>query len=404
MTTTVMLYGAAGYSGRLIAEEARRVLDERGDADVHMVLAGREGAALEAMGRRLDMDWSVFGLDERADVLRGLADVDVLLNAAGPFAFTAERLAKSCLETSTHYVDINGEIDVYKKLDDLGRFAAKRDLSIVCAAGYSAAVSDLLLRDALASLACLPIDGFGTVRIALSQPKTLSRGSIDTALRSVREQVTVARERHAAEEPEGRRERLVITHVPIGRLERVFDFSLSAAPGQADRRVASAFNLVDTVSARTTMQRAKVPLAGIESYLEMPAAARLGYQAGTAAAAWLAIPAVRRLASQAGRLLPPGPTPDERENDRSTVVLQITDRFDDMLVDWRLQTPNVYDMTARLALEVALRVGGTPHPGWCTPGDVLGAHVSFFKSAPELQRSPLRNCVLYPSAETLAKS
>ena len=83
---------------------------------------------------------------------RALRDVDVLINAAGPFAWTAERLAKDALDVNCHYVDINGEIDVYKKLDDLGRYASQRRRAMVCSAGHTAAASDLLLDAALREL------------------------------------------------------------------------------------------------------------------------------------------------------------------------------------------------------------------------------------------------------------
>jgi len=58
------------------------------------------------------MDYRVFGLDDSGEVVQRLAGVDVVLNAAGPFAFTAERLAGAAIRARCHYVDINGEIDV----------------------------------------------------------------------------------------------------------------------------------------------------------------------------------------------------------------------------------------------------------------------------------------------------
>ena len=61
-----------------------------------MVLAGRDGErAREARRDEHGMEYRVFGLDDRDEVRRGLRDVDVVINAAGPFAWTAERLVKA---------------------------------------------------------------------------------------------------------------------------------------------------------------------------------------------------------------------------------------------------------------------------------------------------------------------
>ena len=139
---------------------------------------------------------------------RALRDVDLLINAAGPFALTAERLAKDALDAGCHYVDINGEIDVYKKLDDLGRYAMQRGRAMVSSAGHTAAASDLLLEAALRALAArTDLDcgrDLGAVRIAMSRIMTLSRGSAETVWRSLREQVTVVRTWRRRSQPPSR--------------------------------------------------------------------------------------------------------------------------------------------------------------------------------------------------------
>ena len=42
-----------------------------------------------------------------------IKEVDILINAAGPYSLTAKPLIDSCLRTKTHYIDITGEIDVF---------------------------------------------------------------------------------------------------------------------------------------------------------------------------------------------------------------------------------------------------------------------------------------------------
>jgi len=215
MSQRILLYGATGFSGRLIADWALK----RGDA---LVLASRDARALRRQAAAVKMAHIAFGLDDRRRVLRVLEGFDVVINAAGPFNQTAERLAKAAIETSCSYVDINGEIDVYKTLDDLGDSAERRGVTLVCGAGHTATISDILLDSALTEL---PADDIGAVRIAVSRSLNLSRGSTLTMLRSIREQVTIVR---AGIDPDSgaRTKELRLTHVPVGRLERTFDFSM----------------------------------------------------------------------------------------------------------------------------------------------------------------------------------
>jgi short subunit dehydrogenase-like uncharacterized protein len=102
----ILIYGANGYTGALIAEEAAR----RG---LKPVLGGRNRDALEALSQRLRLTRRAFELADRATILRNLDGIGVVLNCAGPFVNTAEPLLEACLEAKVHYLDITGEIDVF---------------------------------------------------------------------------------------------------------------------------------------------------------------------------------------------------------------------------------------------------------------------------------------------------
>ena len=140
------------------------------------------------------MQYRCFGLDDRSEVYRQLEDldVDVVINAAGPFAWTAERLAKAALAASCHYVDINGEVDVYKRLDDLGRAAVQQDVALVSGAAATAATSDIMLSAALERIVERHPE-VGTIRIAEARVMDVSRGSALSAARQLREQVVTVR-------------------------------------------------------------------------------------------------------------------------------------------------------------------------------------------------------------------
>ncbi len=104
----LMIYGANGYTGRLIAAEAAR----RG---MKPILAGRDRDALDALAEPFKLTRRVFGLDDPATIARQFEDVSIVLNCAGPFSRTCEPLLEACLAHKAHYLDITGEIDVFAR-------------------------------------------------------------------------------------------------------------------------------------------------------------------------------------------------------------------------------------------------------------------------------------------------
>jgi short subunit dehydrogenase-like uncharacterized protein len=385
MTHNILLYGATGYSGRLVAAEgkAEGMSAENGQGNCRMILAARDGAQLRVVAKKNGMEFRVFGLDYRNEILDGLDGIDVVINAAGPFAFTAEPLAKAALEMPCHYVDINGEVDVYRKLDDLGFIAEKRGVAMVSGAGTLAAASDVLLDVALNHL--FPENEvkdreLGAIRIAVSQIGDYSRGSAAAMMRSLREQVIVIRKRPAAD---GAKElELAIYHEPVGKLERMFDFgdqpderedqkNKHKCEKRRNLRIATAANLVDTLTAKHTILRKNVMVHSIESYVQLGTLGRMAYQLGGMFSSFSAVPWVRPIVESQLSLLPEGPTQQELEK-KHVVLLEIEDVYHQRLIDWRWETPNVYQFTAQLVVEVARKVAEGRKRGWVTPAGAWG--------------------------------
>src|ERR1700722_5926593 len=100
MQKTWMLYGAAGYTGSLIATRAV-------ECGHRPVLAGRNAPALTVLAERPRLPHCVRDLGDpfAFEVARG--GVDLVLNAAGPFLPTAAPLARACLSARVHYLDIS---------------------------------------------------------------------------------------------------------------------------------------------------------------------------------------------------------------------------------------------------------------------------------------------------------
>jgi short subunit dehydrogenase-like uncharacterized protein len=384
----VLLYGATGFTGGLIAAEgAKRGMSRRGRGECLMTLAARDGRCLRAVADKNDMDVRPFGLDVGVEVLRQLEDFDIVINAAGPFALTALPLANAALGACCDYVDINSELDVYRNLDDLALKAEQRGIAIVCGAGSSAAASNLLLGVALAGLSrkgkTPPNGDLGAVRIAMSQNMDFSRGSALSAARMVRSQVAVVRN-GLIRGPEGDlHQQQVVSHEPVGRLERMFDLEAAPSPqGKSKQggrlRIASAANLIDTLTAKHTLAGRRLKADTIESYLEMGTLNRIFYQLSGLFSPLAALPLASAATAAILDLLPEGPTESERLRQRHIVALEIEDAYHRRVVDWRWETPDVYQFTARLAVAAAfglatmktletIKTEGGTNKGWVTP-------------------------------------
>lgn len=365
----ILIYGATGYSGGLIAAEAARLLrTEWADTGHEVVLAARDETRLKRLADRLKLPCRAFGLDLPDRLMRSIGDFKVVLNAAGPFAYTAPALVRACILQGVHYVDICGEVDTYKALDDFGASALTRDVTLVCGAGHTATLSDVLLRHALAALGDTPL---GNVYVVMSALSEFSRGSAKVMWRSVREQVAVLAAEGLADE-----RRLRLTHRPIDQIQGSFDFGMPDDKGRCapKRRLVSAANLVDTLVAKRCLteclkgeRRGALP-ERVVSFIEMDTVRRSIYQAGAWAAPMLGMPWVQRALGWQLSLLPEGPTATERQGHGHEVLLRVEGRFSDTLIDWRLRTPDVYDVTARCAMEVAAAVPDKLWFGWQTPG------------------------------------
>ena len=139
MSGRILVYGAYGYTGTLIAERAVA----RGHTPV---LAGRDGARLAPLAERLDLTARAFALDDVEVVRSALADVDLVLHAAGPFSATSAPMVRACLASSTHYLDVTGEIDVFEDVLARGEAARRAGIALVPGVGFDVVPTDCLAR------------------------------------------------------------------------------------------------------------------------------------------------------------------------------------------------------------------------------------------------------------------
>jgi len=137
LTTTFLLYGANGYSGELIARYASQY-------NLHPILAGRRMEAIEPFAAKYGLPYRIFDVNDTTALFTALKEVKVVMNAAGPFDQTARQIVEACLQTGTHYLDINGDISVFELIKRYDEAAKKAGILLLPGAGFDVVPTDCL--------------------------------------------------------------------------------------------------------------------------------------------------------------------------------------------------------------------------------------------------------------------
>ena len=136
-SNTFLLYGANGYTGRLIADLAVAY-------GLTPILAGRNEKNIRQMADKYSLDYRIFDLSDYTKLIDTLNEVPLVLNAAGPFRYTAEQMVEACLQTKTHYIDITGEIEVFEMLKSKDHAAKQAGIILLPGAGFDVVPTDCM--------------------------------------------------------------------------------------------------------------------------------------------------------------------------------------------------------------------------------------------------------------------
>jgi short subunit dehydrogenase-like uncharacterized protein len=311
---TLMIYGAVGYTGGMAAEHAA-------SAGLNLVLAGREQdqAGLDTLAGRLGASVRLFSSEDTHTIATCLTGISVLLNAAGPFAHTAEPLMSAAILGGVHYLDFSAELDTYREA--LALEGPARAAAVMLLPGSGGSVAML---GSLAGHAAARVKNPRKISIALHVAGAMSRGSVVSASQNVTETLHLV---------DGE----LVTRSP----DEVRDFDFGGGP-QSSFPV----TLPDLV---TIHQATSVP--DIETFVHVTA--------GSFPTGFI-------------KNMPTGPSFEEREASRYHAAVEVTDA-DGTVVRSVLDTVNGYTFTAMAAAEAARRVlGGEVRPGFQTPARLFG--------------------------------
>jgi short subunit dehydrogenase-like uncharacterized protein len=167
-----MIYGANGYTGALIAREAKR----RGSAPI---LAGRDAAKITELARELSLPSWAFSLDEPLAIAAALQGAGLVLNCAGPFSKTADLMMRACLAAKAHYLDITGGIDVLEGVHRYDADAKSAGVVLCPGVGFDVTPTDciaLMLKTALPEAHELALGFESDHRMSPGTAKTVVEG------------------------------------------------------------------------------------------------------------------------------------------------------------------------------------------------------------------------------------
>lgn len=158
-----LLYGANGYTGKLIAQKAVQI-------GMRPILGGR-GASVRDLAKELNLPCRIFDLADAAATAAALHEVNLVLNCAGPFSATAEPMIMACLKQGSHYLDITGEITVFKHAHSQHETARQRGIVICPGVGFDVIPTDCIaaaLKEAMPDATELTL-GFDAGKSGMSQ-------------------------------------------------------------------------------------------------------------------------------------------------------------------------------------------------------------------------------------------
>lgn len=133
----IIIYGAYGYTGELIALEFI-------NKNYKILLAGRNEDKLKALSLKTGFDYSTGDLNNKTQINELFSQAYLVINAAGPFINTCVQVVEACIESKTHYIDINGDIKVFELIKTYNQKALNTGIMLLPGTGFDVVPSDCL--------------------------------------------------------------------------------------------------------------------------------------------------------------------------------------------------------------------------------------------------------------------
>ena len=330
-----MIYGANGYTGRLIVEEAVK----RGHTPI---LAGRSLDKIVPLAREFSLEYVVFHLDDVNIIAEAVADVDLVFHAAGPYIYTSDPMIRACIATKTHYLDITGEIDVFENTFRYDEVARKNGVLVMSGVGF-----DIVPTDCMAKYVADKLPKANKLTIGVW---AITRASSGTT-KSIFEMI-----------PRGGRIRQNgdLKSVPFGKQSTII-------PMLNGDKIGLEIPWGDIATAyRTT------GIPNIRTYMVVyPQIAQVAYYGGSVVQSLLKVELLRKSFGKIVEKIIDGPNEKFRQVAQSYIWVHVGDADGNQVEAW-LQTVEAYEFTAKMAVLAVERVAELRPVGALTPAIVFG--------------------------------
>lgn len=332
-----LLYGANGYTGKLILKYAK-------DYDLTPVLAGRNEVKIKPLAEQYGCEYLIFDLNNQAITQEALADFEVVLHVAGPFKNTAKQMIEACLESNTHYLDITGEIEVFELAHSYDNQAVAAGIMILPGTGFDVVPTDtaaVYLKNQLPDATHLEL-AFANVGGGISH------GTAMTMVENLG--------KSGMERQDGK-----IVDVPLGKHSCWIDF-----PNRKTHVASIPWGDVSTAFYSTG-------IPNIITYTGMPPSQARWMRWGNWFGWLMRTKMVKNYALKKVNSRPAGPTDEQRAKAKSLIWGRVKNAKGETK-EVQMTTPEGYTLTAWSSLNIARKVlSGHAPVGFQTPAKAYGA-------------------------------
>lgn len=337
MTTKILIYGAYGYTGKLITKEAYKQ-----SLKVH--LAGRSEESLKKLANVYNFDYTVINLNEEKLTLL-LKDFEVVIHCAGPFSETAIPMINACIKSQTHYVDITGEVSVFESIMNKSNEAQQAGISLIPGVGF-----DVVPTDCLAAHLHKIMPDATHLEMAFVGSKTgMSRGTAVTMAKNISQGGFI-------------RENSQLKNVPLAYKIKEFEF-----PHRKQWCMTIPWGDLMTAYHQTGIPNIEIYSGAAKKTIDKIKKYRfLKFLLGIE---WIQKIVRRKIENSVT-----GPTENELQEGKTYIVGIVSNKVGAFRSS-TLITPEAYQLTALTALKSALHLldkGKTIHAGYLTPAQAFG--------------------------------
>jgi short subunit dehydrogenase-like uncharacterized protein len=331
----LLIYGAYGYTGRLIVKECLK-------QGIKPIIAGRSPEKAMTYANKQGLEYDVFEVSNREKLENWLKRGDVVIHCGGPFIHTAKAMVQGCLATNTHYLDITGEFQVFDLIKEYGNKAKEKGLMLLPGVGFDVVPSDCLAKHLHGKLPSAT-----DLKLAfVSKGGKLSRGTAKTMIENLGE-------------PQTRRRDGDYEGVPMGKSAMEIDYGdfKQISMGISWGDISTAYHStgipnIEVFSGTTEQQLSKVKRAMRLSFM-------------------LRSRTIKNFLMNQMDKRPDGPKGKKRKESKMYLWGEVSDG--NKTLEARLVTPNGYTLTARTSVLIANKIlSGDFKPGFQTPSSAFG--------------------------------